>query len=393
VARRITLDFLKTETAAGVILATAAAIAIALANSPWAESYFGFLAAPFTVQIGAFQETATVEAWVRDGLMAIFFFVVGLEIKFEALRGELSNPRRLGLPLLAAAGGVIGPALVYLSFNSGGDGAPHGWPTAITTDLAFAMAALSIAGPRLPPSLRVFLLTAAIGDLLIAVAVVAIFYTGDIDAVQLAGAGITLALMALLSRWKTAPYLFYAACFVLAWAFTLKSGVSTAAIGILAAFTVPIEPRRAGEPSPLQQFMRALHPYVAYLIVPLFAFVAAGFAFRQLSPSVLNAPGPVGMGLGLLLGKQLGVFGAAWLGIVTRLARKPTGAKWLELYGVAALCGMGFTLSLFVGGEVFSPETAVQTQVRAGVIGGSLLSLLVGAAALAFAQARRSAAT
>src|SRR5690606_28272226 len=204
---------------------------------------------------------------------------------------------RLGLPLLAAAGGVIGPALVYLSFNSGGDGAPHGWPTAITTDLAFAMAALAIAGPRLPPSLRVFLLTAAIGDLLIAVAVLALFYTSGVDPTQLGGAAVALALMALLSRWKSAPYLFYAACFALAWAFTLKSGVTTAVTGILAAFTVPIEPRQPGAPSPLRQFMRALHPDVACLIVPLFASVAAGFAFAELSPSVLNAPGAVGMGL------------------------------------------------------------------------------------------------
>lgn len=390
-ARRLTLDFLKTETASGVILTTAALLAVALANSPWADHYFAFIKHEITIQVGAFAETKPVYRWIKEGLMTIFFFVVGLEIKYEILRGELSNPRRLALPVLAALGGMAAPAGVYLLVNAGAGGAPQGWPTPTATDIAFALAALAVAGPRLPPSLRIFLLTLAIADDLGAVALIAILFTSDVNLYALGGAGACIAVMALMSRWKSAPYLFYAAFFVLAWAFCLKSGVNTSLAGVAAAMTVPVEPRKPGHEGPLKHFMESLHPYVAYLILPLFAFAAAGFSFEGLSLSTLLSPVPLGVALGLFLGKQIGVFGFAAAVIGLKLARRPTGAKWLELYGVSLLCGVGFTMSLFIGGLAFDPHDALaQTEVRMGVIAGSILSVLAGMAVLSYAQRQRN---
>lgn len=392
-ARRLTLDFLKTETASGVILTTAALLAVALANSPWADHYFAFIKHEITIQIGAFHEAKPVYRWIKEGLMAIFFFVVGLEIKHEILRGELSNPRRLALPVLAALGGMIAPAGVYLMLNLGQGGAPQGWPTPTATDIAFALAALAVAGPRLPSSLRIFLLTLAIADDLGAVALIAILFTSEVNMYALGGAAASIALMALMSKWKSAPYLFYAACFALAWAFCLKSGVNTSLAGVAAAMTVPIDPRKPGHEGPLKHFMESLHPYVAYLILPLFAFAAAGFSFQGLSLSTLANPVPLGIAMGLFVGKQIGVFGFSAAVIGLKLARRPTGAKWLELYGVSLLCGVGFTMSLFIGGLAFDPnDTLAQTEVRMGVIAGSILSALVGMGVLAYAQRQRNEA-
>jgi NhaA family Na+:H+ antiporter len=392
-ARRLTLDFLKTESASGLILTTAALAAIILANSPWAEHYFAFVKHEITVQIGSFHEVKPVYKWIKDGLMAIFFFVVGLEIKHEILRGELSNPRRLALPVLAALGGMAAPAAVYLLVNAGPTGALQGWPTPTATDIAFALAALAVAAPRLPSSLRIFLLTLAIADDLGAVALIAILFTSDVNFYALGGAAAAIGLMALMSQWKSAPYLFYAACFALAWAFCLKSGVNTSLAGVAAAMTIPIDPRKPGHEGPLKHFMESLHPYVAFLILPLFAFAAAGFSFEGLSLSALTGPVPLGIALGLFIGKQIGVFGVAALIINLKLARRPTGAKWLELYGVSLLCGVGFTMSLFIGGLAFDPnDTLAQTEVRMGVIVGSLISTLVGMVVLGVAQRQRDRA-
>lgn len=392
-ARRLTLDFLKTESASGLILTVAALAAVILANSPWAEHYFGFIKHEITVQIGAFHEVKPVYKWIKDGLMAIFFFVVGLEIKHEILRGELSNPRRLALPVLAALGGMVAPALVYLAINAGPNGAAQGWPTPTATDIAFALAALAVAAPRLPSSLRIFLLTLAIADDLGAVALIAILFTSDINLYALGGAAAAVGLMALMSQWKSAPYLFYAACFALAWAFCLKSGVNTSIVGVAAAMTIPIDPRKPGHEGPLKHFMESLHPYVAFLILPLFAFAAAGFSFEGLSLSSLANPVPLGIALGLFVGKQIGIFGVAAAVISLKLARRPTGAKWLELYGVSLLCGVGFTMSLFIGGLAFDPnDTLAQTEVRMGVIVGSLISTLLGMVVLGIAQRRRDLA-
>ena len=390
-ARRITLDFLKTESASGVILATAALAAIVLANSPWSHVYFGFIREPFTVQLGAFTETLPMLDWVKEGLMAVFFFVVGLEIKYEIVRGELANPRRLALPVIAALGGMVGPALIYLMFNMGPDGSPQGWPVPVATDIAFAIAALAVAGPKLPPNLRVFLLTLAIVDDLGAVVLIGLLFTSHFRIFELAGALLGLLGMGLLGRWRRAPYLLYFVGFVIVWGFTLKSGISTSLAGVAAAATIPLEPRKAGRPGVLEDFMEGLHPYVAFLILPLFAFSAAGFTIRGLGLSDLFGPIALGVAAGLFFGKQLGVFAASILVIGLKLARRPTGAKWIELYGLSLLCGLGFTMSLFIGQLAFPlSDAASQAQMRIGVVLGSMLSTATGMAVLAWAQRRRA---
>ena len=323
--------------------------------------------------------------------MAVFFFVVGLEIKYEIVRGELANPRRLALPVIAALGGMVGPALVYLALNMGPGASPQGWPTPVATDIAFAIAALAVAGPKLPPNLRVFLLTLAIVDDLGAVGLIGLLFTHGFRPLELGGAVLALIAMGLLGRWRKAPYLFYFVGFIIVWGFTLKSGMSTSLAGVAAAATIPLEPRKPGRPGVLEDFMEGLHPYVAFLILPLFAFCAAGFTFRGLGLSDLFGPIALGVAGGLFIGKQLGVFGAAFLVIVLKLARRPTGAKWIELYGLSLLCGLGFTMSLFIGQLAFPLSDAVaQAQVRIGVVAGSVLSTLAGMAVLAWAQAKRA---
>jgi len=389
-AKRITLDFLRTESASGMILAVAALAAILLANSPWAGAYFGFIEAPFTIQIGGFVETHSILDWIKEGLMAIFFFVVGLEIKYEIVKGELANPRRLALPVLAALGGMVVPAAIFLAFNAGPGGIPQGWPTPVATDIAFALAALAIAGPKLSPTLRIFLLTLAIVDDLGAVVLIGALFTDQVHLPALGGALATLALMGLLGRWRKAPYLLYALGFLVLWAFTLKSGVSTSVAGVAAAATIPLGARKTGRPGVLEDFMESLHPYVAFLILPLFAFAAAGFSIQGLGLRDLFGPVALGVALGLFLGKQIGVFGGAALVIGLKLARRPTGAKWIELYGVSLLTGIGFTMSLFIGQLAFPiGDASDQAQVRIGVVAGSILSTMAGMAVLAWAQSRR----
>ncbi len=391
-ARRLTLDFLKTESGAGAILAAAAAAAVIVANSPWAGAYFTFIDWPIAVRIGDFAQTRSVLSWVKDGLMAIFFLVVGMEIKFEVLRGELSSPRRLALPVLAALGGMIVPALVYLSVNAGPAGAPRGWPIATATDIAFALAALAVCAPRMPSSLRVFLLTLAIADDLGAVGLIAVLFTANLHILALAGAVATLGVLAVISRWRRTPFFFYAVGFALVWAFTLQSGVNTSIAGVACAFTVPVGARRAGQESVLKYFMDSLHPYVAFAILPLFAFTAAGFRFEGLGAHDLVASVPLGIGLALLVGKTVGVFGFSVLGVAARIGRRPAGATWPEMLGVAVLCGAGFTMSLYIGALAFPDgDPLAQARVRLGVIAGSLAAAAFGGALMAWLQRRRAA--
>ncbi|HEY0648203.1 Na+/H+ antiporter NhaA [Phenylobacterium sp.] len=390
-ASRPTLAFLKTETGSGVLLAAAALIAIIWANSPWAGAYHALTYQKVAVQVGPFAEEMSLAGWVKTALMPIFFFVVGLEIKHEILRGELSNPRRLALPVLAAAGGVVVPALIYLLFNRGAGGSPQGWPIPTATDIAFALAALAVAGPKLPPTLRIFLLTLAIADDLVAVLLIAVLFTADLRFPMLAGAAVTVAVLAAMSRWRTAPYSFWAIGGLLLWGFTLKSGVNTSLAGIAAAFCIPLEPKRTGGQGVLIETMEALHPYVAFFILPVFAFMAAGFALGGAGGGDILGPVSLGVAAGLFFGKQIGVFGAAALAIGLKWARRPTGAKWLELYGVSALCGVGFTMSLFIGALAF-PEVDVarEAEVRAGVVIGSVASAIAGMIVLAISAARRT---
>lgn len=387
---RSTVDFLKTETGSGMLLAAAALSAIVWANSPWAAAYHALVTQEMPVQIGPFAETMSFGDWVKTALMPIFFFVVGLEIKHEILRGELSNPRRLALPILAAVGGVAVPALIYLALSGDAHGANRGWPIPTATDIAFALAALAMVGSRLPAALRVFLLTLAIADDLAAVVLIAVLFTAELRLPMLAAAGLTLGGLAALSRWRRAPYVLWALGGLVLWGFTLKSGVSTSIAGVAAAAFLPLGPKRPGGRGMLDETMAALHPYVAFLILPLFAFTAAGFGFGGAGGGII---GPISLGVaaGLFVGKQVGVFGAALLAITLRWARRPTGAKWLELYGVSVLCGVGFTMSLYIGALAFGAgDPLQQAQVRAGVVLGSLASVALGVAVLWICGARRA---
>jgi NhaA family Na+:H+ antiporter len=392
-ARPSTLEFLKTESGAGALLAVAAVVAVVLANSPWSASYFHVIDYRIPLRVGAFDQNRSVLSWTRDGLMALFFLVLGLEIKFEVLRGEFSSPRRLALPILAAIGGMAGPALVYLAINAGPGGAPRGWPIPAPTDVAFSLAALAVFGRRLPESLRLFLLTVAVADDLGAIVLIGILYSTPIHPTSLAGAVMTLAVLATLSRWKTAPKLVYAVGFVLVWAFTLQSGVNTSVAGFACALTVPISGRRSGQDGLLKTFMNSLHPYVAYGVLPLFAFVAAGFSLAEVGWKGLLSPPSVGVTIGLFLGKPLGVLAASGLAVGLRLGRRPLGSNWLELTGVALLCGAGFTMSVFLAALAFpgvhGPEPGV---LRAAVIVGSALAVAAGGATLAWAARRRGEA-
>ena len=388
-AKPPTLDFLRTESGAGVVLALAAVAGLVAANSPVADSYFALVGAQIPVRLGGFSETLTLEAWVRDGLMAVFFFVVGLEVKFEVLRGEFSSPRRLAAPLLAAVGGMAGPALVYLALNSGAGGAPRGWPIPTPTDLAFALAALAIFAGRLPQSLRLFLLTLAVADDIGAVALIAVVFSTHLDLTSAAAAALILLALAGASSAIRIPRFLYALAFVGVWALTLRSGVSTSVAAFACALVVPVEPRRSETESTLKTFLDALHPYVAYLILPLFAFVSAGVPLAALSIRSLLAPPALGVALGLMVGKPLGVFLMVFAAAALRLGRRPLGATWLEMLGVSLLCGAGFTLSFFLSSLAFGPTQ--QAALRAAVILASTVSVLAGGALLTRLQALRAA--
>lgn len=390
-ARKFTLDFLKTEAASGSVLALAAVAALIVANSPWAPDYFAALKSVHAVQIGPIRLEETISGWIKEGLMAVFFLVVGLEIKYEILRGELADPKKLAMPVIAALGGMVGPALVYLAL-SGAIGAPHqGWPIPLATDIAFALAVFAFVGKGLPSSLRVFLLTLAIVDDLGAIALIAVLFSGGTDWIPLVWAGALLVAGGFAARTMKIGAPFWVLGFAAVWYLTVLSGLSTSLTAVAFAFTVPIKARAEDRQSPLKEAMHDLHPWNAFLVLPLFAFAKAGVSFAGVSPDQLFAPLVVAIALGLFFGKQAGVFGTARLAAAMKVGARPTGATWPQVYGVSLLCGVGFTMSLFVGalafpGAIDSPE---QIQVKLGVIGGSILSAMAGGAVLVLSRKSR----
>ena len=390
-ARNLTLDFLKTEAGSGTVLGLAALSALIVANSPWSAAYFGWLKGEHILQVGPLVLEMSISEWIKEGLMAIFFLVVGLEIKYEILRGELSDPRKLATPVLAAVGGMLAPALVYLAF-SGVMGGPHGgWPIPLATDIAFALAVFAMVARNLPSSLRVFLLTLAIVDDLGAIALIAVLFSSGVSLLPLAGVVALLVVGFFVARTRKIPAPFWVLGFGVVWYLTVRAGLSTSLTAVAFAAIVPVVERRCDGQSPLQEAMHDLHPYVAYLVLPLFAFAKAGVSFAGLSLDQMLAPLVLGIAFGLFVGKQVGVLGAAWLASALKIGRKPTGATWLEVYGVSLLCGVGFTMSLFIGalafpGAIDSPE---QVEVKLGVLLGSLVSGITGAGVLAAAARRR----
>ncbi len=373
-------EFLESGAAGGLLLMAAAILALWVANSPLADTYFQLLHAPLA--------GLDVLHWINDGLMALFFLFVGLEIKREFLDGQLSTWANRALPGIAAAGGIIVPGLLYAALNLGQPATLRGWAVPTATDIAFALGVLSLLGSRVPTSLKVFLATLAIVDDLAAVLVIAVFYTADLNLAALSGAAVATALLVGLNRLKVtrlAPYLALGAGL---WWLVLLSGVHATVAGVILALTIPLR-RTRGAPddmtSPLHRLEHGLSPWVAFLIVPVFGFANAGVSFAAMTLGMLLAPVTLGVALGLFVGKQIGVFGAAFLAIRFRLANLPVAASWAQLYGVALLCGIGFTMSLFIGLLAF-PDPILQQEVKVGVLMGSLASALCGAAVLLIAK-------
>ena len=385
------LKVLRSEAAGGAILGLAALLGVIAANSGWAGAYDALLHLSIPVQFGAWREVHSADDWIKEGLMSVFFFTVGLEIKHEVVKGELSSPRKLAMPLTAAAGGMLVPALIYLAVNMAPGGHPQGWPVPVATDIAFALAALAVSGGAFPPALRTFLLALAVADDLGAVVLIAVLFTQGLDWAALAGAGATLALMALLGRWRSAPAVVFAGLAAVVWAFALRSGVSPSVAAVAAALCVPLTPPRDGADGLAHRMKKALDPYVGFVILPLFAFTAVGFSLAEVARVGPFAPTLWGVLLGLFIGKPLGVLGAAYLATRLKLAHRPSGASWPALFGVAMLCGVGFTMSLFLGSLAFpSGDLADQGAVRVGVIAGSLASMAAGGLLLRRLRAGRS---
>jgi NhaA family Na+:H+ antiporter len=370
--RRLTLDYLKTESGSGLLLAAAALAAVGVANSRLGGDYFALFADPVPVRVGDLAQTFSLAGWVRVLLMPVFFFVLGMELKFELLRGELSNPRRLALPAAAVVGGLALPAAIYVALNRDD---PSGWAIGCATDSAAALTAFSLAGPRLAHSLRVLLMSVAIVGNLAATVLTAVLDDSALDDGMLVGAAAVLVLLTLLARWRKAPFLFYAAGFTLVWGFVLKSGLDTALAGLASALTVPIGTRRPGQDSMLRYVMESLHGYVAFAVRPVFVFSVVGVAYRDLRLADLGQAAPLGVMLALMLGKPLGVFTACAAAIGLKLARRPTGAKWLELLGVALLCGAGGTVSYYIAGMGGAASAAVRTAI---LIASSVTALAGG---------------
>jgi Na+:H+ antiporter, NhaA family len=367
--------FLALEAAGGILLAAAALVAVVLANSPLDAVYAGFLDTPVEVRIGKFDIAKPLLLWINDGLMAVFFFLVGLELKREVLEGELSSGAQVMLPALAAAGGMAAPAAIYAWINWGDPLTIQGWAIPAATDIAFALGVLSVLGKRVPGSLKVFLMTLAVLDDVGAIVIIALFYTHNLAPASLVIAGLALAVLFALSRSRVrgaTPYLLVG---VVLWASLLKSGVHATLAGIALAFFIPHKAARRLEPD--------LHAPVAYAILPLFAFANAGLAFKGISPASFLLPLPLGIVAGLVVGKTLGVFGVAFLAIRLGFAKMPAGASWGSLLGVAMLCGIGFTMSLFIGGLAFEGLGLEYARlVQLGILAGSLVSALGGYAVL-----------
>jgi len=383
-------EFLHKESAGGLLLVGAAVIAMILVNSPLDFLYFALLDTPVSIQVGALVLDKPLLLWINDGLMAVFFFLIGLEIKREVLEGELSDPARLVIPAIAAVGGMAAPAMVYIAMNQGDPAALAGWAIPTATDIAFALGVLSLLGSRVPNALKLFLLTLAIIDDLGAIIIIALFYSGDLSMISLAVASsalITLFLMNKKGVTNIAPYILVGAVL---WTAVLKSGVHATLAGVVLAFFIPLKGPANGE-SPLLHLEHMLHPYVAFAILPIFAFANTGLDFTGLTLESLLHPVPLGIATALVLGKQVGVFGFSWIAIKLRLGKLPEGINWLDIYGISALCGIGFTMSLFISGLAAEEiGTGEMVDDRLGILMGSLISALLGYLALKFSLGRKN---
>ena len=382
--------FLASEAAGGILLMTVAALALLIANSGLAPKYFHFVHAVTGPVLSPKIGPMTVHLWINDGLMAVFFLLVGLEIKREFVDGHLSTWADRRLPIIAAAAGMVVPAAIYLGVAGGDPTLLRGWAIPAATDIAFAIGVLALLGSRAPASLKLFLTTVAIVDDMGAVTIIAFFYTAKLNLPALLAAGLILLAMIMLNRSRVTalwPYLILA---TLLWYATLLSGAHATIAGVMAAFTIPFC-RTIGEPdatgSTLHRLEHLLTKPVAFLIVPLFGFANAGVSFAGIGLADVAQPLPLGIILGLFVGKQLGIFGTVWAAAKFGIAQRPKGASWTQVYGVALLCGIGFTMSLFIGGLAFT-DGAQGDAVKVGVLLGSVASAMLGWAVLRTAAPR-----
>ncbi|WP_158967421.1 Na+/H+ antiporter NhaA [Chachezhania sediminis] len=379
--------FFSHEASGGILLMLSAALAMIVANSPLAPSYDHFLHAKVSVMVDGQGLEKTAIHWINDGLMAIFFFMVGLELKREMLEGKLKNPRDVVVPGIAAVGGMAMPAVIFAWFNWG-QPTIGGWAIPAATDIAFALGILALVGSRAPTSLKAFLLTLAILDDLGAILIIALFYTADLKVHYLLLALLPLAGMLWMNftrAHRMGPLILMAA---IMWYFVLKSGVHATLAGVVAAFCVPLVDKWGK--SPLHSLEHAISPYSLYVIVPIFAFANAGVSLAGMQVSDILSPVPLGIALGLILGKQLGVFGLTWVLIKLGLASLPKGAGYMHVYGVACLAGVGFTMSLFIGGLSYT-DPLLSSEVKIGVLCGSVISAILGYTVLMIAPSAKDA--
>ncbi len=374
-------EFLDSEASGGIILMAAAALALIVANSPLAPTYFAALK--------AYVGPLSVSHWINDALMAVFFLLVGLEIKREVLDGQLSTwPRRI-LPGLAAAGGMAVPALIYAGLNWGNAETMRGWAIPTATDIAFALGVLSLLGSRVPASMKVFLTALAIIDDLGAVVIIAIFYTADLQMAYLAGALAVLAALYGMNRFGVRSLIPYLALGVVLWILVLQSGVHATLAGVALALTIPLRPtpaiRNDAGHSPLHRLEHALHGVVPFVIVPIFGFANAGVSFTGMSSDTLVDPLTLGVAVGLVVGKLVGVFGTSYAAIRLGFADMPANAARMHLLGVSLLCGIGFTMSLFIGLLAFAGNATLQDDVKVGILLGSVVAALLGSLVMVLA--------
>lgn len=372
-------EFLRYEAASGILLLIAAVLAMVVENSAFKNLYDALLAIPVEIRFGEFQIAKPLLLWINDGLMAIFFFLIGLEVKREFLDGELSDPSRIMLPVIAAIGGMSIPAVIYATINWGDPVAIRGWAIPSATDIAFALGVLALLGSRVPNTLKLFLMTLAIVDDLGAIIIIAIFYTSDLSLLSLLVASSAIAILFTLNRrgvLALAPYMLVG---TILWAAVLKSGVHATLAGVITALFIPFAKLPGEDKTQLEKLEHDLHPTVAFGILPLFAFANTGISFEGITLQSLTHEVPLGIAAGLFIGNQIGVFGFSWIAIKTGLAKLPQQAGWLQLYGISLLCGIGFTMSLFISSLAFEQGNAdYAIDDRLGILFGSALSGILG---------------
>ena len=376
---------LSPEAVSGLLLLASATLALMAANGPWSKLYDGFLDVPVSVAIGTLVLQKPLLLWINDGLMAIFFLMIGLEVRREMTDGALATWSQRALPLAAALGGMVVPAGIFFALNRGDAMALNGWAVPVATDIAFALGILALAGDRVPASLKIFLLALAIFDDLGAIVIIALFYSRDLSVTSFALAAVTLIFLMLMRRFGVKDIVAYMLVGLALWLFVLKSGVHATLAGVVLAFAIPYD----GKKSPAYKLEKALHGWVSFLILPIFAFANAGVDLGGLRLSDLSHPVTLGVILGLVVGKQVGIFAFSWLASALGLAHRPEGASWIQLYGVAALCGVGFTMSLFIGSLAFEhlPQPDLLTANRLGILVGSAIAGVFGFCLLRFGPA------